>query len=166
MNPMTTPASSDNAQDTDLHDERWRHVAVHFCGLVVIIVGLVALQRLHGLLALTLPFGPAVLALPIAKGPLARRHRQQALAYSIVAAVVICVSWFGVRLALATAWFAVTFPAFMLLLLFSLTNYAVMSMVAATKANRGELFEYPWVPEKLLDRLNTEPKEVQLDGYR
>ena len=156
-----TPPGSDGA-DSD----GWRSIVVHLCGLLVLVAGITAFQQFHALIALAIPLGPALVGRLVIDGPIAEEHRRNALGFAVTASVVIAIAWTGVRMALTNQWVAVTFPVFLLLLLLSITNYAVMSLVAAVRANRGERFEYPWVPDVLGKRLAAEPEEVRINGNR
>lgn len=135
--------------------------AAQIAGLVVVIAVSAVAGRPLGWIAALAPLGPlAVAGAARASGQPSPRGWRDALAFSLVAAVMIAGGWGVLRLPewWGPAAFAVPVALFSLLL--GVVNYLAVSLSRTLRAWRAQPLDYPWIPDALARIVRPHAKDI------
>ena len=81
---------------------------------------------------------------------------REATAFGLVIAVMTAGSWGVLQLPRASGYFVFVYPPALLAFLFGAANYSVVAASRTIRAWKGQLLDYPWIPEHLAAVLGVE----------
>lgn len=150
---MMDAVDIDRRTDTSSTVSRGWDVAAHASALVVGATTAVAVGGPVGWIAWLFPLGPLfVIGLMRVAGRGTPRAFRSLLAFTVGASVIIGGAWLVMRLGTVIRPLAFIFPLALIIFFLGLLNFSMVVISRSIRAARGQLFDYPWIPDRLARR--------------